>query len=96
VKLSETQREAITHAIAESGHFYRWPGGYWHTDRDATDADFATGEKPGGRGRSHFTIHTVRALEERGLVRRVGQDVEWRAPREVTEAGRAAVAGGQP
>jgi len=92
VKLTQAQLDALRIATNKSGRLYRWPGGYWLPERGPTTAAHHEANRDARpEDRPYTTIHTVRALESRGLLARANEyPDEYRDTRLVTEAGWAA------
>lgn len=88
-KLSRPMRRALDH-MAEVGakRLYRWPGGFWMTE--SPPADIVSIDPLSSRrfkplhGGWWIATAVVKALERRGLLRRVGTyKEEWRDTREL-------------
>lgn len=90
-KLSDAQIAALKLALMGDGRLYRWPGGAWRGNRPPTPEEVRAGAFLSGE--PYTTVQTVRGLETRALLVRINPTAEeWRDPREITAAGRAAVA----
>jgi len=69
------------------GVLERWPGGFWTTPGIEWRWQKDIGHEPYRLPRWYTTVHTVRAMEKKGLLRRMGHHPEeWRDDRQITEA----------
>jgi hypothetical protein len=89
MKITDAQRAAL--ALLADDMLVRWQGGWWaHAKEPVARKQWPTDHDVPTRS---TTIQTLRALEKRGLARRVESGLpEWRDPRRITPAGRAALA----
>jgi hypothetical protein len=88
MKLSEAQRAAL--ALLAEGILVRWGGGWWALPNEHVERkSWPTGDDIPMRSTG---IQTLRGLEKHGLAERVNCGTsEWRDPRRITPAGRAAL-----